>query len=629
MSVLTLSCRALALLLLSCGLARAEGSYIDTLDSRQPPGFTNRIVHHHDSGFSARVGMRVHLELSTLMGEPVVYCPAIWWLEEIYDQQSADAVVDLHKLGPDQLPEQVVGEVDFYKAPLIVRLKTGHLLRCDPGVLRQSASAQPSFTVPASPSWSRLLFWADSDQPRYVPAEQAKAIWRDLIKNQQHSGHAVRDARLADAARINLWALARHKEQASMEALTHRQQQAADAQTQQALDDAIAVHGKRFRQTFNRSMTMPSRFSRERSLVSSACQQEAAAGLSALGDAPQASKAWRQCVAPQLEPQEAPARTMTIAELEHVADIPIDRAEYWVVKRLSSGVVVQKYDELHFLARDGQRRRLEGRLEKRARASYANVTEADNGGFWVYSGGMSLVRFDKAGRRTATRALSTSQSRVMKSDGDSLIALEPGPQGSVLAVYVSTSTGANDAQLRVDQLSSDSIRNIATMRLGEALIDPDLTVLVEGGSSYCWLEAKLKYASRSNAEGEEQRYCLRYQAGAPEWLPINASVQAVMDQQEQQRSAQFARRAASLKYPAWLSGEQLGHQNGVYYASSYDPRDGEQGLDGEHGIYLRTPTHEYLLPFEFSTRERLRAIDGEGRCLATSKGSTARFFCRR
>lgn len=628
MSVFMTSCRVFALLLLSGGLAHAEGRYVDLLDSHQPTGFTNRIVHHPDSGFSARVGMRVHLELSTLMGEPVVYCPAIWWLEEIYDQRRADAVVDLHKIGPDQLPEQIVGELDLYKAPLVVRLKTGQLLRCDPGVLRQAASVEPSFTVPASPSWSRLLFWDDSEQPRYIPAEQAKAIWRDLIKNQQHSGYAVRDARLADTARINLWALARHKAQASMEALTRRQQQATGSQARDALDSAIAELGKRFRQAFNKSMTMPSRFSRERRLVSNDCQKEAAAGLNALGDASQASEAWRQCVAPKAASQDQANRRLTLAELEHVADIPIDRSEYWVVKRLSSGVVVQEYDELHFLARDGQRRRLEGRLDNRARVSYANVIESDDGGFWLYASGASLVHFDKAGRRTGSRGLSTTQSQMIQSDREYLIALEPGPRGSVLAVYVSTSNRPNDAQLRIDQVSGGSIRNIAVTRLGETPIDPELTVFAEGDSSYCWLEAKLQYARRSNSERKEQRYCLRYQAGSAEWLPIDAPLQAAMDQQEQQRSAQFARRAARLKYPAWLNGERLGHQNGVYYASSYKPRDGDQGLDGEHGIYLRTPSHEYLLPYEFSSRERVRAVDGQGECLATSIGSTARFFCR-
>lgn len=628
MSALTKSCHALVLLLLSGGLAHAEGRYVDLLDSRQPTGFTNRIVHHPDSGFSARVGMRVHLELSSLMGEPVVYCPAIWWLDEIYDQRRADAVVDLHKIRPDQLPEQIVGELDLYKAPLILRLKTGQWLRCDPGVLRQAASVEPSFTVPASPSWSRLLFWDDSDQPRYVPAEQARAIWRDLLKNQQHSGYAVSHARLADTARINLWAMARHKAQLSMAELTRRKQPATDPQAQDALDSAIAEHGKRFRQAFNNSMTMPSRFSRERRLVSSDCQQKAAAGLNVLQDAPQASKAWRQCVAPQAAPGEPPAQPPTVAKLEHVADIPIDRAEYWVVKRLSSGVVVQKYDELHFLTRDGLRRRLDGRLNHRVRATFANVIEADNGGFWLYAGGTSLAYYDTAGRRTATRALSTAHAQVMESDGENLIALEPGPQGSLLAVYLSTSGRPNDAQLRVDQLNGDSIRNLAVTRLGEAPVDADLTVFVEGGGSYCWLEAKLEHARQGSPERQQQRYCLRGPAGAVQWLPIDDRLQAAIAQQEQTRTAQFARRAARQKYPAWLSSERLVHQNGVYYASSYNPRDGEQGLDGEHGIYLRTPNQEYLLPFEFSTRERVRAVDGQGECLATSIGSTARFFCR-
>ncbi|MEC7291706.1 MAG: hypothetical protein VXW22_16620, partial [Pseudomonadota bacterium] len=350
---------------------------------------------------------------------------------------------------------------------------------------------------------------------------------------------------------------------------------------QDALDDAIATHGKRFRQAFNNSMTMPSRFSRERRLVSNDCQKEAAAGLSALGDSSQASEAWRQCVAPQAASQDQATQRLTLAELEHVADIPIDRAEYWVVKQLSSGVVVQKYDELHFLARDGQRRRLEGRLEKRARASYSNVIESDDGGFWLYSSGASMVHFDKAGRKTGTRGLSTTQSQVIQSDREYQIALEPGPHGSVLVVYVSTSNRRNDAQLRIDQVSGDSIRNIAVTRLGETPIDPDLTVFAEGGSSYCWLEAKLQFTHRGSSESQEQRYCLRYQAGSAEWLPIDAPLQAAMAQQEQTRTAQFARRAARQKYPAWLNGERLGHQNGVYFSSSYNPRDGEQGLDGE------------------------------------------------
>ncbi|GAB3375269.1 hypothetical protein NCG89_03165 [Spongiibacter taiwanensis] len=616
-------------LIFSACLSFAGDKYTDLTDSSQSPGFSKRIVRHEDSQFSVMVGMRVHLALTTLMGEPLVYCPATWWLDEIYDHSSGEASV--HKFPVDLLPASVQRDLDFYSPKLIFKLKSGYLLACDPGVMSEAASEAPSFTVPASPAWGKLLFSREGDKSSFLPAERAQSILRDLFESQQHSAHVVSEVWIADESKINLWSLARFRAQNAMNALSRQREQSTDPQRISELDRAIGDQAGRFRAAFNKSMSMPGRFARQRGLKTTPCQQQAAKALTTLAEAAEIGRRMQRCIpnAPKAATAKSvPDLRLQTAELEQVGEIQIS-GDLRYVKSMSSGVVLQKYDDLYFHRRDGDLRQLDGQLAKRTLANYANVIERDNGSFLTYLQGTQLAHYGKSGRRLAALALHTQNATVMRSksrEGSSLIELAPGPDGSVLAVYLSTTNQRDDHRLEVDQWRGGELVSLVSRPLGATLYWPQLTVNTTGPGGYCWLQAELSYTSADEKVVQHQ-FCLRHQGDRYQLDSVDLATRTAIEEANQKQRNLFAQRAERLQYPEWLEEEHFAHQAGVYHYSARESKGLSDGENDTGWIYLRSPSGAYLLPKSFGVRERLRAVDADGKCLATGQGKIFRFYC--
>lgn len=174
---------------------------------------------------SVRIDLRVRL--STLMGEPVVYCTGRWNLDAVQIAGKRYRDIDV--------PADVWRQVDLVGInlafPMTVPMANVAYdqvkyaaLPCDPGVFYGPGNKHASFNVPGSPAWDRLLLRPDwlryssdlnerathaSAPESFVSAEQVKSWLKDRKRKIQFNvdgsgkGTLLYDSLIS--ASVNLW----------------------------------------------------------------------------------------------------------------------------------------------------------------------------------------------------------------------------------------------------------------------------------------------------------------------------------------------------------------------------------------------------------------------------------------
>lgn len=151
----------LLLTLLACGAAGAAptGPVVD-LQRSWRLNLTPRL----DDGSWATIRLNLDARVWTLMGEPVVFCSATWQLgtAQMKTPRSGGRVFDHIRANTPEAAWKRVALTDArFVLPLDRRLGAGRVdtawIVCDIGAAHPEGDPRPSFNVPGSPAWNRLL----------------------------------------------------------------------------------------------------------------------------------------------------------------------------------------------------------------------------------------------------------------------------------------------------------------------------------------------------------------------------------------------------------------------------------------------------------------------------------------
>jgi hypothetical protein len=146
----------------------------------------------HVPGFDMNVSST--LELSTLMGEPVVKSSAAWTFSDPlriavhfvpYGETSFTTVY--------LTPEEARQQVRPYAFKVELEIKDGYYLAFDPGAISPNPG-ESSFNSSGSPDWNHLFYYKSKFDNNYLTKEQAI----DLFKWMKHHPKETWSARLVD-----------------------------------------------------------------------------------------------------------------------------------------------------------------------------------------------------------------------------------------------------------------------------------------------------------------------------------------------------------------------------------------------------------------------------------------------
>lgn len=582
--------------------------YSEVLSSKNPRAITQRIIKHPDTQLSAMVGIKVHVEFATIMGEPTVFCPAVWWLDEIYD--ASGGIASVHKRRISSIPDNTISELDFYKPKLIIELKSGHLMRCDAGVMAKAFSEKPSFTVPSSRSWSKLFFY-DESSPRYVDAQEAKGIWRDLLLRKQASRYAISHIRVARNSAINLWSLARLREQEAMAAYSDKVQQLEDQNAApsdiEAMREKISEHASRFRQAFNSGMGFSSRFSRQRQVERGDCAERALQAMNTLRDSGAVAELIRQCIEPQ--------SSTSVGSIQHkrvkarlVGHLEFDRERDQVVRALSHGAIVQRYNELFLIAANGIETNLDLILPPRYRMSSGQVLELEQGSFLAFNGTDSVHRFDRNGAELQRLKLIQRGGFIVASNSRYWsLEIIPGPRGEPFVAFLSGKRRGGAVYFNVVQLRGQRLQSIYSEQDAGDQGSNELEAELYGPNYPCWASASI-LDKRAEQRAVQQR-CIRADGSVLVWSDGMIREHAEKPQRE-------------TGVPLWVEQEIFSGHDSVFFASE------SMGEDAK--VFIRRASWGRSSELNLGMREKVLAADSEGACFSTGRrmsASVLRFYC--
>ncbi|MCG8379751.1 MAG: WG repeat-containing protein [Proteobacteria bacterium] len=142
----------------------------------------------------AVINMEGKVNISTLLGEPVVACNAKWSFTNTLGQPH----IGINNIAISDIPEDILKKVTLKSVKLgfvvsaldssLFAENTWYELACDPGAMEPANSDKPSFTVPGSPAWDKLFYERGSydgvnkDEARFADAATAKQIMTSLLK---------------------------------------------------------------------------------------------------------------------------------------------------------------------------------------------------------------------------------------------------------------------------------------------------------------------------------------------------------------------------------------------------------------------------------------------------------------
>lgn len=162
------------------------------------------------------ISVSAKYSLFSLMGEPVVFCTATWKLESL-EHNGVSAISDI--------PPEVLKKVELYNLKLELNFVNGTdaAIACDAGVPYPNGSANPSFNVPASPSWDQLFHTsvaAHTTEAQYIkeinhlfPEKKAKELFVNVIRaNNNYPSVRVLNAKI-DVSPIKYYLLDQQKDQ--------------------------------------------------------------------------------------------------------------------------------------------------------------------------------------------------------------------------------------------------------------------------------------------------------------------------------------------------------------------------------------------------------------------------------
>lgn len=201
---------ALLLTLLSCGAAASAAPTGPVVDLER--SWRLELAPRLDDGSWATVRLDLNARVWTLMGEPVVFCTATWKLGtvQLKTPRSGDRVFDhIRSNTPAAAWKRVALTEARFVVPLDRRLGGGRVdtawIVCDIGAAYPEGDPRPSFNVPGSPPWGRLLLnrvpGLDGDKAlqgadHWLPADEARRFLADPGTTLRASAHQLDTLRL-------------------------------------------------------------------------------------------------------------------------------------------------------------------------------------------------------------------------------------------------------------------------------------------------------------------------------------------------------------------------------------------------------------------------------------------------